>query len=284
MKKNNNLVIGLFIGCLLMIVLLVVWDMLTCSACESLTVLPWEVDWKAISFKNTDVNSYIQTILSAVIGFDLTIIFLEIILKKSRDKEIAYKRDVQLKNIAKILKAPLFRYRKAALSISYKTGQIPKDFKMQIPDYNVLKEIFFPQPFSEEPLHESKIEYYSNTLDDLSDVIKNILLNTDLSDNEELSSIFSDYLNIMYTHNPCRSILAFKTLTVGGKRMSDNLINEDSTMFEHADNPGHIYHPIYVLQGIIKYHEEFLEKLFKIAPKFTVDLGLINNENEQNRN
>ena len=117
MKKTNNLVIGLSIGCLLMIVLLVVWDMLTGSACESLTVLPWEVDWKAISFKNTDVNSYIQTILSAVIGFALTIIFLEIILKKSRDKEIAYKRDVQLKNIAKILKAPLFRYRKAALSI-----------------------------------------------------------------------------------------------------------------------------------------------------------------------
>ena len=96
MKKSNNLVIGLSIGCLLMIVLLVVWDMLTGSAYESLTVLPWEVDWKAISFKNTDVNSYIQTILSAVIGFALTIIFLEIILKKSGDKEIAYKRDVLL--------------------------------------------------------------------------------------------------------------------------------------------------------------------------------------------
>lgn len=63
--------------------------------------------------------------------------------------------------------------------------------------------------------------------------------------------------------------------------MSDNLINEDITMFEHADNPGHIYHPIYVLQEVIKYHEEFLEKLFKISPNFTVDLSLINNENEQ---
>lgn len=193
MKKADNSVLVLLFGSLVGVVWLIVWDMLTETAYESLTVHPWEVDWKSISFKNMDVNSYIQTILSAVIGFALTIVFLEITLKNSRDKEIAYKKRVQLRNIAKILKAPLFRYRKAALSISYKMGQMPENFKMQIPDYDVLKEMFLPQHFSDEPLFESKIEYYSNTLVDLADVIKNILLNTDFTDNEELSDLFSDY-------------------------------------------------------------------------------------------
>lgn len=82
----------------------------------------------------------------------------------------------------------------------------------------------------------------------------------------------------MYTHNPCRSILAYKTTTVEGKNISDNLKNENSSMFEHADKPDHIYHPIYVLRGIIAYHEEFLRKQFTIVPEFTVDLNSVKNK------
>ena len=68
--------------------------MLTCNPYESLTINPLNVDWRGISFANIDVNSLIQTLLSALIGFLLTIIVIEIILKKSRDKELNDKRSI----------------------------------------------------------------------------------------------------------------------------------------------------------------------------------------------
>ena len=149
-NKSNSILRLISIITLIIIVILFIWDLLTSNPYESLTINPLNVDWRGISFANIDVNSLIQTLLSALIGFLLTIIVIEIILKKSRDKELNEKRRLQFNNVSKVVKAPLYRYKKAALSISYPLGKMPIDMKIKIPiDFKVLAEAFMPQQFAD---------------------------------------------------------------------------------------------------------------------------------------
>lgn len=268
-KKSNSILRLISIITLIIIVILFIWDLLTSNPYESLTINPLNVDWRGISFANIDVNSLIQTLLSALIGFLLTIIVIEIILKKSRDKELNDKRRLQFNNVSKVVKAPLYRYKKAALSISYPLGEIPIDMKIKIPiDFKVLAEAFMPQQFADEPLFESKIELYAITINELKQLFNNILINVDLSENSDLSELLSNYLVYINVNNPCSQILDMRGKTIGKELMTDYIKRELSNIDVSKIQPSNIFYPFIILKDVIEYHEQFLNELYRIAPKF----------------
>ena len=167
MKSNKLLTILLIIGATALFGLLI-WDCLTPSPYEHLTINPHEVDWKSISLDNVNVNSVIQTLLSALIGFLLTVFFIEKLLKASRDKEFDYRRNLQFKNISKIIRGPLIRYRKASLSMVYGIGNIPADFKIQTPiPQNALTNVFKLQAYANESIFQTNIELYADAVKSL---------------------------------------------------------------------------------------------------------------------
>ena len=249
--------------------MLFIWDLLTSNPYESLTINPLNVDWRGISFANIDVNSLIQTLLSALIGFLLTIIVIEIILKKSRDKELNDKRRLQFNNVSKVVKAPLHRYKKAALSISYPLGKMPIDMKIKMPiDFKVLAEAFMPQQFADEPLFESKIEFYAITINELKQLFNNILINVDLSENSDLSELLSNYLVYINVNNPCSQILDMRDKTIGKELMTDYIKRELPNIDVSKIQPSNIFYPFIILKDVIEFHEQFLNELYRIAPEF----------------
>ncbi len=267
--SSNSIQKTVSILTLIVICIIFIWDLLTSDPYESLTINPLNVDWDSISFDNININSFIQTLLSSLIGFLLTIIVIEIILKKSRDKELDYKRSLQFSNISKVVKAPLYRYKKASLSISYPLGKMPKEMNIKVPiDFKVLAEVFLPQQFANEPLFESKIEFYAIAIHELKQLFNNILINVDLSENSELSELLSDYLVYINMHNPCPQILEMKGKTVGKELMTDYIKRELPNIDISKISPHNIFHPFIILKEVIEYHEDFLNKLYNIAPEF----------------
>lgn len=268
-KKSNSILRLISIITLIIIVILFIWDLLTSNPYESLTINPLKVDWRGISFANIDVNSLIQTLLSALIGFLLTIIVIEIILKKSRDKELNDKRRLQFNNVSKVVKAPLYRYKKASLSISYPLGKMPIDMKIKIPiDFKVLAEAFMPQQFADEPLFESKIEFYAITINELKQLFNNILINVDLSENSDLSELLSNYLVYINVNNPCSQILDMRGKTIGKELMTDYIKRELPNIDVCKIQPSNIFYPFIILKDVIEHHEQFLNELYRIAPEF----------------
>lgn len=268
-KKSNSILRLISIITLIIIVILFIWDLLTSNPYESLTINPLNVDWRGISFANIDVNSLIQTLLSALIGFLLIIIVIEIILKKSRDKELNDKRRLQFNNVSKVVKAPLYRYKKAALSISYPLGKMPIDMKIKIPiDFKVLAEAFMSQQFADEPLFESKIEFYAITINELKQLFNNILINVDLSENSDLSELLSNYLVYINVNNPCSQILDMRGKTIGKELMTDYIKRELPNIDASKIQPSNIFYPFIILKDVIEHHEQFLNELYRIAPEF----------------
>ena len=271
MKENKIKYISLIIGAIVIIALLV-WDGLTPSPYGELTINPSKVDWKLISWGNIDVNSLIHTILSAIIGFMLTIVVVAQLLRASRERELQYKQDLQFKNISMIIRVLLLRYHKAALSITYGIGNIPADEKVHVPiDPNSLTHVFEMQAYANEPLFQTNIDFYSSSIDNLMTCITNILLNVDLTDNEELSELLSNYVKDISAYNPCSQIIAMKFQVAAGEKISDYVTREISKVDFSKIHGSNVFSPFMTLKGILEYHEEFLRRLYELAPSFRYD-------------
>lgn len=272
MNKENKIILTLTILGVLIIGILLLCDSLTPSGYGELTINPFETDWALMSIDNIDVNTLIHTILSALIGFLLTIVCVEKLLKLSRDREQQYKKELQFKNISKIIRVPLLRYKKAALSMTYGIGNIPADEKVHLPiDPNSLTHVFEIQAFIDEPLLETNIEFYASAVDNLQNCITNILLNVDLTDNEELSALLSDYIMIVSAHNPCRQIMTMKNQGLPKERLSDFIAREISKVDFSKVNGANVFSPFMTLKKMIEYHESFIEKLYELAPSFNIE-------------
>ena len=64
-----------------------------------------------------------------------------------------------------------------------------------------------PQQFADDPLFESKIEFYAITINELKQLFNNILINVDLSENSDLSELLSNYPSITAVPLKSRSII-----------------------------------------------------------------------------
>lgn len=268
MKEDKIKYISLGIGAIVIVALLV-WDSLTPSDYGELTINPSEVDWGLMSRVNIDVNSLIHTILSAVIGFMLTIVVVEQLLRASRERELQYKRELQFKNISKIIQVPLFKYEKAALSITYGIGNIPASGKVKMPlEANDLIHVFGPQAYADEPLYQTNIEYYANAADNLMTCITNILLNVDLTDNEELSELLSQYVMTASALNPCQQLLGMRNLKIGDKKIDDFIKSELPKVDFGVVKGSNLFVSFARLKHMIEFHENFLNRLYILAPSF----------------
>ena len=127
------------------------------------------------------------------------------------------------------------------------------------------------QAFIDEPLLETNIEFYASAVDNLQNCITNILLNVDLTDNEELSALLSDYIMIVSAHNPCRQIMAMKNQGSPKERLSDFIAREISKVDFSKVNGANVFSPFVTLKKLIEYHESFIEKLYELAPSFNIE-------------
>ncbi len=271
MNSNKILTILLFVGGIALL-LLFLWDCLTPSQYDSLTLNPHNVDWSSMSIENVNVNSVIQTLLSALIGFLMTIIFIEKMLNLSREKEINDRKQLQFRNISKIIRVPLIRYRKASLSIVYGIGNIPNDFRIQIPiSQNALTNVFKPQAYADESIFQTNIELYAQAVEDLKDCITNILLNVDLTNNEELSQLLSNYIMCVSALNPCRQILDMRDKKAGKEKLTDVLTRDIPKIKFEEIKGSNLFLPFVKLKELIEYHEVFLKALYEVAPSFNVE-------------
>lgn len=272
--NSKKIVIILSIVGVLLVLLLLSWDCLVPSPYQALTIKPSETDWKVFSFSNVDVNALIQTLLSALISFVLTIVFVEMLLKSSRDRELKYKKEVQFKNISKIIRVPLFRYHKAAISMTYGIGNIPQNNIVRVPvTSSALANVFSPQAYADESLFQTNIEFYANAVDNLQSCITNILLNVDLSDNDELSELLSDYIMMVSATNPCRQILDMRNQLSGKERMTEFIKRELPNVDLNTVKGSNIFLPFARLKVLLEYHEMFINRLYALAPSFNLENG-----------
>lgn len=214
------------------ILLLIIWDFGTPGIIQHITINPFDTNW---SIANLDINSFIQTMLSALLGFLLSIWIIESVVNNAREKEASEKGALRLNVIFKLLSVPIQVYSKAAIAISNVTylkheGGYYLNTKnsVSIPmDKDALMDIYFPIPYLEEKLHYTKVEYYLNALDELQIIIKNILLNADLSNNLDLAKDLSDYLTDTYLDiSKSKLLLSEKEIQMKQMESIGNVLNK----------------------------------------------------------
>ena len=256
-KTIVRIVVGVTIG----IIVLFVWDLLTSDPYESLTINPCKIDWANFSIDNVNINALIQSLLSALISIVLTIVLIEIILRESREKEIEYKRMIQLTNITKVLWVPLYKYQQAGIIISNKIGAPLQEINIDV-DGHILAEVFSPCLCTDEPLLQTKIELYSSKLNDLKAIITNLLINTDLTDNQDLSDLFSDFLVYINAHNPCSRIIELND-KINPEAKEFVIKNLPTTNLEEIQTDSILY-PFRILKDLLKYQRDFHIKLSEV--------------------
>ena len=258
-KTIVRIVIGVTIG----IIVLFVWDLLTSDPYESLTINPCKIDWANFSIDNVNINALIQSLLSALISIVLTIVLIEIILRESREKEIEYKRSLQLDNITKVLRVPLYKYQQAGIIISNKIGAPLQEINIDV-DGRILAEVYSPSLCTDEPLLQTKIELYSSKLNDLKTIITNILINTDLTNNQDLSDLFSEFLIYVNANNPCSRIIEINDQNKINPDIKEYVMKTLPTTNLEDIKANHILYPFCILKDLLKYQRDFHLKLSEI--------------------
>lgn len=274
MRHNSHKTIIIISICALVsIFILLIWDLLTSDPYVSLTINPFKIDWNNFSFENININALIQSLLSAVISLALTIFLIEIILRESREKEIEYKRSLQVDNIAKVLALPLYKYQLAGEFISNRITAPKQEINTDV-DGSILAEVFLPCLCSDEPLLRNKIEYYSSKLTDLKSIITNILINTDLSNNKELSDLLTDFLMYVNIYDPCPRIIELNDEKRINPKTKDFVIKTlPATNLEEIQSDN-IFFPFRILKSLLKYQKEFHTKLNDVFPQLTTNINL----------
>ena len=96
-------------------------------------------------------------------------------------------------------------------------------------------------------------------------------MNVDLTNNEELSQLLSDYIMCVSTINPCRQILDMRGQTAGKEKLTD-VITRDLPKIKFEEIKGsNIFLPFVNLKKLIEYHEVFITALYNVAPSFNVE-------------
>lgn len=265
--KSNKTIVYITIGVAIGIIILFVWDLLTSDPYDSLTINPYKIDWSSISIDNVNINALIQSLLSALISIVLTIILIEIILRESREKEIEYKRMIQLTNITKVLWVPLYKYQQAGIIISNKIGAPLQEINIDV-DGHILAEVFSPCLCTDEPLLQTKIELYSSKLNDLKVIITNLLINTDLTDNQDLSDLFSDFLVYINAHNPCSRIIELNDKNKTNPEIKEFVLKHLPTTNLEEIQTDNILYPFRVLKDLLKYQRDFHIKLSEVFTNY----------------
>lgn len=259
--KSSDLLKYSIIGSIIAIIVLVLWDLGTPDPIEEISINPLKVDW---SFSNIDINSIIQTLLSAFLGFLLSILIIEVVINRNKEKEAKNKANIQLNNVMSVLKYPIRQYNEAAIYITnthdYKNAQVNVPVSM-----DALCSIYKPQSSPRKPVWYKKIELYSDAVNELNQAITNIILNADLSGNKPLFDLLSNYLYKSSCLNSCSALLDFLNQKVTNPELkTTNLAEEIVKRLPELGldfKPDNACYSFVLLKQLIEFHEEFFNEL-----------------------
>lgn len=269
-EKKLNIAIGV---ALFLVIFCIIWDWGTPDPIQAITLNPLNTDWSVANF---NINSIIQTILSALIGFLLSILVIESVINKQRkqEEEIALKRKAaedteksnsRLNTIIDLLRYPIVEYARATKIITniarpkennYLSGGYPN---ISIPiTKDALLDIYNYCMYPDKSTDVKKIDVYIESVRNLRTAITNILLNGDFYNYPELAQHFSGYLNDTYY-----AYVLSKTLISQKKKYKQNLEKIGSDLDKPIeDNPSNsLAIPFFNLKILIDKHDIFFQKL-----------------------
>ena len=261
MTSNTKINIVITVSCLA-IILLFALDLGRPDIVTETTFNPLETDWDV---KNLNIKSYIQTILSALLGFLLSILVIESVINKTREQEENEKKVNKLLSIISTLSLPIAEYSRAAIAISSKNEDIfdetskrkvgRKRFLAVPISTDKLFDIFNATGYIEFGVKKTKIEYYYQTATELQSAIKLVLLNADLSGNPKEAELFKNYLsNIHYDILHINRFLIEPDFYKNEQKILKEAFEEDN----REDIPTNMaYYPYVALKRLINYHDKF---------------------------
>ncbi len=257
--NSNTKIWACIIVSFFVVILLFIWDFGTPNPLTDITFNPLKTDW---GFKNFDINSIIQTLLSAILGFFFTIVIIEFFINKARNKEAEEKRDSRLSAILSLLKIPFLEYARAAKCITNKiTVMSQENESITIPiGKDALLDIYNSAPFIDKPFSVTKIEFYLDTVEQLQTAIRSILLNADLSNNPNESELFVNCLNDTYYY------LSASKMLISEREENEKaftIIGDALNMPFKEIAPTHRAFPFVALAKLIEIHDEFFKKILE---------------------
>ena len=219
------------------------------------------------------IQDYIRGTITETIGIILTIILIELILgenRKNENKEKAKKGLIRSTNIIEIY---LNNYNDSAFDLSYKYSDYDSQREIGLNEnfsFNNLSELFFRSTSLFDPIGSTKVSKYFNRLDDLKEIIKTTLFQTDFTDFPELSTLLVNYLKEVERFYPKEGILSDAKLTSEKMKLTtfikELLENHKGEVKYLENNTINKYVRLYEL---IKFHIDFNKQYLELIGKYT---------------
>lgn len=258
MSVNKKLSVSV-IAVTIAIVLLFVLDL-----CTSNVVVDGSsrVEFSVFAWKNFDVKSFFQTLLSSLLGILLSLFVMEQLLNKSKEDEISRRKELRTRFLLRTLAYPLKQYRIAAISITNCNSSFSN--KVIVPvTMEALCDIYKDQFTGTKRLWMKKIEYYAEAVSDLKNAISNIVLNADLTDNPDLDMLCC-YLEESPRYDTCNSLISLMHHKINiddkEKTLAELFVENLPIVGLDIDSSNECYKFV-LLKKLIEYHDGFIQKL-----------------------
>ena len=216
--------------------------------------------------KDLFLKDYIRGTFTETRGIVLTIILIEFILNENRKTETNENSKKAIKRSISILNIYLKNYNNYAFNLAYKYEDyntqrvkgLHKDF-----NFSNLSELFHRSPSMFDDFSSTKVGLYFSGLEDLKEIIKKTLYQTDLTNYPKFSELLLNYLAEMERFNPKDGILSdLRTGSEDGKIKSSEvavqMINEHQGELKYL--PSNSLNKYIRLYEIINYNIEFHQK------------------------
>ncbi len=213
------------------------------------------------------LEDYIRGTLTETIGIIITIVLLEILLRKSKEYESRHVARKELRRLTHILHIYIEEYNSAAFNLAYKYADYKEQRDLGIQagfPFSNLSEFSSSSLYMFDGFNETKVDVYFQRLDNLKNIVRTVLFQVDLSYFPELSVLLERYLKYTETHYPKKSILSdLKTGTL-------DLIK--SMLDKHKGNPeykeSNVINSYVRLYELLNYHISFSIELDKIISRY----------------
>lgn len=262
--ENKVIIIIIFIA-FLCLGLCFLWDCGTHDHVVDITFNPVLTDW---SFSNIDINAFIQSIISALIGFCLSILIIDLVINKTREKEKAEKKERLVKTIMDLLVIPILDYSRAARIITNELIPCSKENNFKGGDYSLelpiridaLMDIYNIAIYTDLGLETDKIDFYIESVENLRKTITIVLLNADLSNNHEKAEALMAYLNnTYYFYKYSKNLKVNKELYKSNSKIIEESLNKHVMDLDIPQD--HIAYPFVALAKLLDMHDDFFHKI-----------------------
>lgn len=220
------------------------------------------------------LQDYIRGTFTETIGIILTIILIELILGQNRKNEIIENSKKGLKRSNNIINIYLNNYNEAAFNLAYKYDEYDsKRVNGLIKDFPFanLSELFLKSPSLFDNFESTKVSSYFKRLDDLKEVIRATLFQTDLTNFPELSHLLESYLKEVEQYYPKEGILSDIRTTMGNQKVSDfvkEMIEKHQGEVKYLQS--NMINKYVRLYELIRFHIDFNKQYLKLIEKYTI--------------